>query len=300
MNKTSISNNETKLNQVTPEGWNNIADVFAKYISTPSGFTTLFAIDAINLTIPKENKEKQMKILDIACGTGSLTLAANEIFINSKFIATDFSPKMIKILNEIVEKKGIDNIETYIMDGQNLISIENDSIDYTFSIFGLIFFPDLVKGMKEMYRVLKPNNQSRTAIASWCSDSFQYVIFQETMDQLLTEQNNGNPTKYNQISLSLSNESEFKNYLESVGFVDVKIIRVEHPLEVNEISDLIPLFKNNPFYIDCINELHSNELKLKFDSLFIELALSKNPIRSKENNKLQLKTFSFIGIGTKE
>ncbi|KAN0040362.1 hypothetical protein ACTA71_012252 [Dictyostelium dimigraforme] len=296
-----ILNSQINLKQITAEGWDNIAEVFSNFIATPSsGFTTLFAIDAINLSIPKERKEQEMKILDIACGTGPLSITGSEILKNSKFISIDFSPKMIEIFNRIIKENHLKNIETHLMDGQNLVSIENDSIDYTFSIFGLIFFPNLLKGMKEMYRVLKPNNQSRTAIASWCSDSFQYEVFQETMDQLLTEQNNGAPTKYNQISLSLSNEIEFKKQLESVGFIDVSIIKVTHPLQVNELSDLIPLFKNNPFYIDCINELHSNELKLKFDSLYIDIAKSKNPERSKENNKLQLRTFSYIGIGTKK
>ncbi|KAK5580230.1 hypothetical protein RB653_000245 [Dictyostelium firmibasis] len=295
----SIKNNQTNLKQVRSEGWDQIAEVFSNFIATPKvGFTTLFAIDAINLSIPKENFKKAMKILDIACGTGPLSLYASDIFKNSNFIAIDFSQKMIEILDKIIKHNDIKNIETHIMDGQNL-SIENDSIDYTFSIFGLIFFPDLLQGMKEMYRVLKPNNQSYTAIASWCLDSFQYVIFQETMDKLLTEQNNGKPTTYKQISLSLSNQFEFKRLLESVGFVDISITRVEHPLEVNEISDLIPLFKNNPFYLDCLDELHTDELKIKFDSLFIEIAKSKNPKRSLENNKLQLRTFSFIGVAKK-
>ncbi|KAN0006433.1 hypothetical protein ACTFIU_003141 [Dictyostelium citrinum] len=295
----SLESNQTNLNQISPEGWDKTALVFSNTFAKPTGFTTLFAIDAINLTIPKENKEKQMKILDIACGTGPLTIAASEIYKHSKFIATDFSSNMIEILNGIIKENHLKNIETHIMDGQNLISIENDSIDYTFSIFGLIFFPDLVKGMKEMYRVLKPNNQSRTAIASWCSDSFLPQVFQQTIDQLLTEQNNGKPTTHKLIASSLSNESEFKNYIESVGFVDVSISRVEHPLEVNQLSDLSILLKNNPAYVDCLDLLHTNELKLKFDSLFIEIAQSKNPTRSLENNKLQLKSYSFIGVGTK-
>ncbi|KAM9993225.1 hypothetical protein ACTFIZ_011176 [Dictyostelium cf. discoideum] len=295
----SLGNIQSNLNQTSSKGWDKTAQIFLNNFSKPNGFTTLFAIDAINLSIPKENQEKPMKILDIACGTGPLTIAASEIFKNSKFIATDFSPNMIEILNKIIKENHLKNIETHIMDGQNLISIENEAIDYTFSIFGLIFFPDLIKGMKEMYRVLKPNNQSRTAIASWCSDSFLPEIFRETLNQLLTEQNNGKPTTYKQLASSLSNELQFKNHLESVGFIDVSITRVEHPLEVNELSDLSILLKSNPAYIDCLDLLHTDELKLKFDSLFIEIAKSKNPIRSLENNKLQLKSYSFIGVGTK-
>ncbi|KAN0047694.1 hypothetical protein ACTA71_002079 [Dictyostelium dimigraforme] len=289
----------SNLKQVTADGWDKTAETMAKFILKPTiGFSTYFAIDALNLAIPKELNEKSMTILDVACGTGPLSLWGTEVYRNTKFIATDFSPKMIEILDRLVKDNNFKNIETHVMDGQNLV-IENDSIDYTFSIFGLIFFPDIIKGMKEMYRVLKPNNQSRAAIASWCTDSFLVQIFQETIDQLLTEQN-GKPTTYRQTALSLSNESEFKAHLESVGFIDVSITRVEHPMELSEISDLIPMFKTNPTYIDCIDQLHSEELKSKFDQLFIEIAKSKNPSRSSDNNKLQLRSFSLIGVGTKK
>ncbi|KAN0041368.1 hypothetical protein ACTFIV_003907 [Dictyostelium citrinum] len=289
----------SNLKQVTSVGWDQTAETLAKFILKPTiGFSTYFAIDALNLAIPKEFKDKPMTILDVAAGTGPLSLYGAEVYKNTKFIATDFSPKMIEIVDRLVKDNNIKNIEAHVMDGQNL-TIENDSIDYTFSIFGLIFFPDLIKGMKEMFRVLKPNNQSRAAIASWCNDSFLVQVFQETTDQLLTQQN-GKPTTYHQTALSLSNESEFKAHLESVGFIDVTITKVEHPMELDSISDLIPMFKTNPTYLDCLDQLHSEELKSKFDTLFIEIAKSKNPQRSSENNKLQLRSYSYIGVGTKK
>ncbi|KAM9976679.1 hypothetical protein ACTFIR_010523 [Dictyostelium discoideum] len=291
----------SNLKQVTADGWDLTAETLAKFILKPTiGFTTYFAMDALNLTIPKEFNEKPMTILDVAAGTGPLSLYGAEVYKNSKFITTDFSPKMIEIVDRLVRDNNIKNIETHVMDGQNLEIIETDSIDYTFSIFGLIFFPDLIKGMNEMHRVLKSNNQSRAAIAAWCTDSFLVQVFQETTDQLLTEQANGKPTTYNQTALSLSNESQFKSHLESVGFIDATITKVEHPMEINELSDLLPMFKTNPTYLDCLDQLHSEELKSKFDQLFIEIANSKNPKRSSENNKLQLTSFSFIGVGTKK
>ncbi|EAL64191.1 hypothetical protein DDB_G0286529 [Dictyostelium discoideum AX4] len=76
----SLENIQSNLNQTSSKGWDKTAQVFLNNFAKPTGFTTLFAIDAINLTIPKENQEKPMKILDIACGTGPLTIVANEIF----------------------------------------------------------------------------------------------------------------------------------------------------------------------------------------------------------------------------
>lgn len=51
---------------------------------------------------------------------------------------------------------------TYVMDGQKL---ENDRFDAAFSMFGLMFFPDKVRGLKEIHRVLKP--KGKIAVSSW-------------------------------------------------------------------------------------------------------------------------------------
>ncbi|EGC29754.1 hypothetical protein DICPUDRAFT_158615 [Dictyostelium purpureum] len=68
------------------------------------------------------------------------------------------------------------------MDGQNLEQIKDSSLDYTFPAFGLIYFPDILQGMKEMFRVLKPGG--KTGIASWCTDAFLPAAFQQTMNAL--------------------------------------------------------------------------------------------------------------------
>ncbi|EGC34998.1 hypothetical protein DICPUDRAFT_79274 [Dictyostelium purpureum] len=96
---------------------------------------------------------------------------------------SDFSPSMIQVLDKFINELEISNIESKVMDGQNLEQIKDSSLDYTFSTFGLIYFPDILQGMKEMFRVLKPGG--KTGIASWCTDAFLPAAFQQTMNALL-------------------------------------------------------------------------------------------------------------------
>src|SRR5919202_131903 len=49
---------------------------------------------------------------------------------------------------------GLQNIETKVMDGENL-TLEDETFDAVLSRVGLIYFPDQQKALKEMLRVLK-------------------------------------------------------------------------------------------------------------------------------------------------
>ncbi|EGC39513.1 hypothetical protein DICPUDRAFT_93580 [Dictyostelium purpureum] len=280
------------INSQVSKGWDSTAEVFAKYISPANistGFSTLFAIDALNATIEDPNKE--MTILDIGSGTGGLSLYGTSKYKNARFISTDFSPKMIQILDTFIKELNIQTIESKVMDGQNLEPIKDSSIDYTYSIFALIFFPDIVKGMKEMYRVLKPGG--KTAIGSWCLDSFLIKVFQQTMDELL-----GN-NSFKQVALSLSDKQVFEDKLKEVGFVNIEIKRVQHPMEIQETTDLIKMFSVNPVYFDCLEALPDDKKPL-LDQTIINVSnrLLEGHKRN-QNGKLELPSFAYIGIGQK-
>lgn len=88
---------------------------------------------------------KIIKILDIATGTGSLSIHAAKN-IKGNILAIDYN----------IYEQNLKNINVEVMDGMNL-KIENNLYDYVFSIFGVTLFTDPIKGLKEIYRVLKLN-----------------------------------------------------------------------------------------------------------------------------------------------
>ena len=104
------------------------------------------------------------KVLDVACGPGTLSLLIHQDV--KEIHGIDFSPGMVKCFNRELERRGINNVKTYNMDGQHL-EFSDNTFDWAFSIFGLIFFPDRNKGFREIIRTLKPGG--RAAITSWAS-----------------------------------------------------------------------------------------------------------------------------------
>ena len=63
-----------------------------------------------------------------------------------------------------VAAAGLKGVTVNEMDGQAL-TFPDDTFDAAFSIFGLMFFPDRAKGMREMHRVLRP--EGRVGIVVW-------------------------------------------------------------------------------------------------------------------------------------
>ncbi|EAL66824.1 hypothetical protein DDB_G0281055 [Dictyostelium discoideum AX4] len=275
------------------EGWDKLSDSTLLKIGGP---TEPFSIDALNLTIPKEKLNEKIRILDIAAGVGNLTIPASRQFPNSEIVATDYSKCMIDSLNLIIEqnKNNIKNVKTLIVDGQNMVEIESESFDYCFSMFGLIYFPDRLSGMKEMYRILKSNNQSRTSIGSWQSDAFLPSLLEKTYEQVTSGSGGGLKLTSKQPALSLDDKVLFKSELEQAGFKNVVIHSVKHIIKINDLEPL--LSPKNPIVDDFFKLINYENID-KFKETFKSIA---NSLYKKDENGNYLSEWNcFIGIGEK-
>lgn len=137
------------------EAWTHCSGA---YESFAAGITRSFARDAARLVRIKQG----CRVLDVAAGTGEFAFAAAER--GAKVLATDFSPSMLALLEKNRERHGLDNIDTAVMDGQAL-ALPDASFDVAGSLFGLVFFPDQMRGLRELHRVLEPGGQ--TVVANW-------------------------------------------------------------------------------------------------------------------------------------
>ena len=93
-----------------------------------------------------------MRVLDVAAGSGALGIPAARL--GAQVLATDQSPVMLALLKKRAKQEGLD-IETRVMDGHTL-ELDDDSFDLAGSQFGVMLFPDMPRGIREMARVVKP------------------------------------------------------------------------------------------------------------------------------------------------
>ena len=95
-------------------------------------------------------------ILDIATGTGDLAIILAETNA-TKIVGLDISSGMLEIGKEKIKKKSLETkIDMILADSENM-PFEDNSFDAITVTFGVRNFETLESGLKEIYRVLKPN-----------------------------------------------------------------------------------------------------------------------------------------------
>jgi ubiquinone/menaquinone biosynthesis C-methylase UbiE len=104
------------------------------------------------------------RIIDIASGTGLVSFRVADITGENGFVlATDISDGMVKIGNDMVRQKNLSNIRFQRMDAEEL-DVADEQYDVALCALGLMYVPDPVKALKEMYRVIKPGGRATAAV----------------------------------------------------------------------------------------------------------------------------------------
>ena len=109
----------------------------------------------IALLKPIHNKE----ILEIGCGNGIQALYINASHNPSSITGIDLNKANIDIANSEKESANAHNVKFIVGDAQNLTTIESESIDVLLNIESAFHYPDKVKFLGEIQRVLKPGGQ---------------------------------------------------------------------------------------------------------------------------------------------
>src|SRR6266852_5448363 len=106
-----------------------------------------------------------MRVLDLACGVGDPALSvAAEVAPSGRVTATDLGPGMMSLAEELARKGSLANIEFREANAESL-PFADASYDVLTCRFGIMFFPDLGKALRECLRVLKPGG--RAAFVAW-------------------------------------------------------------------------------------------------------------------------------------
>jgi SAM-dependent methyltransferase len=96
-----------------------------------------------------------MRFLDVAAGSGALSIPAARL--GAQVLAVDQSAAMLELLTARARSEGLD-IRTRVMDGHAL-QLDDASFDVAGSQFGVMLFPDMPKGVREMTRVVVPGGR---------------------------------------------------------------------------------------------------------------------------------------------
>lgn len=138
------------------EMFNNISrryDFLNHFLSL--GIDILWRKKAIRLLKPDQPKQ----ILDIATGTGDFALEALALKPD-RIVGVDISSGMLEMGKQKMKRKGVDHIIDMQMGDSEKLLFEDNTFDAAIVAFGVRNFENLEKGLKDMYRVLKPGGKT--------------------------------------------------------------------------------------------------------------------------------------------
>jgi len=106
-----------------------------------------------------------MSVLDLASGVGDPALSvAAEVSPTGHVTATDLGPGMMSLAEEMAREQNLTNIEFREASAEAL-PFPDESFDVLTCRFGIMFFPDLPRALRECLRVLKPGG--RAVFVAW-------------------------------------------------------------------------------------------------------------------------------------
>ena len=107
------------------------------------------------------------RVLDVAAGAGGQTIAAaRRVGPTGHVLATDISPNILEFASAAAQDEGLTNVETRVMDGEELEGLEESTFDAVISRVGLIYFPDRRSALAGMLRALKPGGKLAAVVYS--------------------------------------------------------------------------------------------------------------------------------------
>jgi ubiquinone/menaquinone biosynthesis C-methylase UbiE len=137
--------------------------------------------DVTEALVEYARPEPGMKVLDLASGTGEPAITiASRIGPHGHVTALDLSSELLEITADRARQRNLTNISIQHADAHHL-PFPDESFDLVTSRFGVMFFEDGVRALREAHRVLKPG--ARACFLAW--GPFEQPYWQSTMGVLV-------------------------------------------------------------------------------------------------------------------
>ena len=159
-------------------------------------------------------------VLETAAGTGVLTAALHEALPDANIVATDLNPAMLEVAGERVRS---DKVSFESADAQDL-RFADSTFDLVVCQFGVMFFPDKVRGAAEARRVLRDGGRYLTVIWDTVEKNPGSQYISDAVASLFPD----DPPRFlDRTPFGYSDPAQIEHDLLAAGFTDIEFETVE-------------------------------------------------------------------------
>jgi SAM-dependent methyltransferase len=156
------------------------------------------------------------RVLDVACGTGVVSrLAARRVAPSGTVTGLDLNEGMLSVAGRLPLPPGL-TIE-WRQGSALALPFADRAFDVVVCQHGLMFFPDRLKALGEMRRVLTPGG--RVAISVWTGPSPYFAAQREALARYVSAE----AASTSAVAFSLGDPVELSGLLTGAGFRDVVV-----------------------------------------------------------------------------
>lgn len=227
-----------KYKNTTHDQWQAAAEAWYRWSPTLNQWLG----KATDKMLEMMNVSNGQRILDIAAGAGEQSItAAKKVGPSGYVLATDISANILDYAGQMAQQAGLKNIETKVMDGENL-ELDDETFDAVISRVGLIYFPDQQKALKEMLRVLKPGGKIGAIVYSTPEKN---KFFSVPVSIIRNRAKLPPPLPGQPGPFSLGAEGVIEKAFSQAGFKNIKTELVDSPLQLSTAAECVRFEKES-------------------------------------------------------
>jgi len=145
-----------------PSEFTNISNLFKKVANKYDFMNDVMSFGIHRLWkshfVDNLNIVNTSRVLDLACGTGDISIKLLKKYKLQQLFVADLQPAMLEKCTENLVNAGYLNFSSFALDAVQL-PFADSSFDCVTISFGFRNFTNLTKSLQEIYRVLSPNGR---------------------------------------------------------------------------------------------------------------------------------------------
>jgi demethylmenaquinone methyltransferase/2-methoxy-6-polyprenyl-1,4-benzoquinol methylase len=185
-----------------------------------------------HFTVKKMKFFKTKRFLDVACGTGDLSINSCLEHQDISVAAADFVYPMVQAGRDKAKKIGFSERINFVQGNALNLPFDENTFDVAAMAFGIRNIPKREEALKEMLRVIVPGGQIMILEMTFIQNRFFklfYYVYLNFLLPLMAKIFSKNAAAYYYLADSIMNfpaPEEFAAFMEKTGISDVKIYRL--------------------------------------------------------------------------